>query len=314
MPGRSLIIFGATNTVRITNSILQRTALAGIQQNLRDIQDATDRAVSGTRIRAASDDPGVAGTVMRTDSRLRALDQYQRNIGSARSRLAMEESVLDQVTDLLSRARELAMRESGGAANAMTREITRAEVDQLLETAIQLGNTQLDGLYLFGGDYADQPAIVINADGTISTPPAGDPASPSRQAEVAAGQLVRTNHDAREIFGDDTSGVIAALRALSEALGNDDGAAVGAAGAEAGAALDQIQVLLGDVGARVIRLDIAEANIEALDTNLRTFRSDLTEVEFEEALTELIGRQTALQAAFVATSRIIQTTLTDYLR
>jgi flagellar hook-associated protein 3 FlgL len=151
MPGRSLFIFGATNTVRITNSILQRTALAGIQQNLRDIQDATDRAVSGTRIRAASDDPGVAGTVMRTDSRLRALDQYQRNIGSARSRLAMEESVLDQVTDLLSRARELAMRESGGAANAMTREITRAEVDQLLETAIQLGNTLLDGLYLFGG-------------------------------------------------------------------------------------------------------------------------------------------------------------------
>jgi flagellar hook-associated protein 3 FlgL len=295
--------------VRITNSILQRTTLAGIQQNLREIKDATDRAVSGTRVRAASDDPGVAGTVLRADGQLRALDQYRRNIGAARSRLTAEETVLNDVTDLLSRARELAMREGGGAANEMTRSIAKAEVDQLLDTATQLANTKFDGLYLFGGDAADTPPVDAAGFFDPARPPAG-----ARKAEVGAGQLVHTNHDAREIFGDDTRGVIAALRALSDALGNNDLDAVGAAGQAASEALDHIQILLGDVGARVVRLDIAEANIEALDTNLQAFRSDLTEVEFEEVMTELVGRQTALQAAFVATSRILQTTLTDYLR
>jgi flagellar hook-associated protein 3 FlgL len=295
--------------VRITNSILQRTTLAGIQQNLREIKDATDRAVSGTRIRAASDDPGVAGTVLRADGQLRALEQYRRNIGAARSRLTAEETVLDEVTDLLSRARELAMREGGGAANEMTRSIAKAELDQLLETAVQLANTRFDGLYLFGGDHADTPPVDA-ATGNFNGPALAG----SHQAEIAAGQQVHTSHNAREIFGDDTTGVIAALRALSTALGNNDAAAVGTAGQAASSAFDQIQVLLGDVGARVVRLDIAEANIEALDTNLQAFRSDLADVDFEEALTELVGRQTALQAAFVATSRILQTTLTDYLR
>lgn len=295
--------------MRITNSILQRTTLAGIQQNLREIKDATDRAVSGTRIRAASDAPGVAGTVLRADGQLRALEQYRRNIGAARSRLTAEETVLDEVTDLLSRARELAMREGGGAANEMTRSIAKAEVDQLLETAVQLANTRFDGLYLFGGDHADTPPVDA-ATGTFNDPALAG----SHQAEIAAGQQVHTSHNAREIFGDDTTGVIAALRALSTALGDNDPDAVGAAGQAASSAFDQIQVLLGDVGARVVRLDIAEANIEALDTNLQAFRSDLADVDFEEALTELVGRQTALQAAFVATSRILQTTLTDYLR
>src|SRR5690625_6794495 len=100
------ITIGMTSTVRITNSILQRTTLAGIQHNLREIQRAADRVASGSRIGAASDDPGVAGTVLRTDSQLRALGQYQRIISLARTQLEMKETDLNQVTDRLSRARE----------------------------------------------------------------------------------------------------------------------------------------------------------------------------------------------------------------
>jgi flagellar hook-associated protein 3 FlgL len=276
---------------------------------MREIKETTDRVVSGSRIRVASDDPGAAGAVLRTDGQLRALVQYQRNIGAARSRLTAEETVLDQVTDLLSRAGELAIREGSANANAMTRQIARQEVEELIGTAIQLANTRFDELYLFGGDFADEPPVDAAGAFNELRLPTG-----TRETEIAAGQLVHTNHNASEIFGDNNNGVIAALRALSAALENDDPEAIIAAGQESRTALDQTQNLIGDVGARVIRLDIAEANIEALDTNLRTFRSDLSEVEFEEAMTELVGRQTALQAAFVATSRILQTTLTDYLR
>lgn len=276
---------------------------------MREIKETTDRVVSGSRIRVASDDPGAAGAVLRTDGQLRALVQYQRNIGAARSRLTAEETVLDQVTDLLSRAGELAIREGSANANAMTRQIARQEVEELIGTAIQLANTRFDELYLFGGDFADEPPVDAAGAFNELRLPTG-----TRETEIAAGQLVHTNHNASEIFGDNNNGVMAALRALSAALENDDPEAIIAAGQESRTALDQTQNLIGDVGARVIRLDIAEANIEALDTNLRTFRSDLSEVEFEEAMTELVGRQTALQAAFVATSRILQTTLTDYLR
>src|SRR5690625_5598508 len=117
---------------------------------------------------------------------------------------------------------------------------------------------------------------------------------------MSADRLAQVNHDAGGIF--DESGVVAALEALSGALGADDREGVAASGSLLSDSLDEIQALLGDLGARMIRLDIAEANIDALDVNLRTFRSDMTEVEFEEAMTEVIGRQTAMQPALVASS------------
>lgn len=57
----------------------------------------------------------------------------------------------------------------------------------------------------------------------------------------------------------------------------------------------------------------AWANVEALEFNLKTLRSDLAEVDLEEALTDLVSRQTTLQAAMAAASRMLSTTLADYL-
>lgn len=294
--------------MRITNNVLLRTTLAGIQDNLRSIQRSTERVASGHWFRRASDDPGIAGTVQRTDSQLEALNQYQSNIGSARSRLMLEETVLGQVTDLLTRARELATREGSSNANTDSRLIAKKEIDQLRQMIVELGNTRFEGLYLFGGAHADRPPLQFDEHGNIVI---NEIIPASNEVEISAERLAQVNHDAGAIF--DESGVVAALDALSAALAADDREGVAASGSLLSDSLDEIQALLGDLGARMIRLDIAEANIDALDVNLRTFRSDMTEVEFEEAMTELIGRQTALQAALVATSRILHTTLTDYL-
>ena len=57
------------------------------------------------------------------------------------------------------------------------------------------------------------------------------------------------------------------------------------------------QTLIGDVGARMNQLEVTGANLNALEITLTTFRSDLHEIDFEEAVTELVGRQTAFQAA-----------------
>ena len=43
-------------------------------------------------------------------------------------------------------------------------------------------------------------------------------------------------------------------------------------------------------------------------------KSDVEEVDVEEAVTELVSRQTAYQAAMLATSRVMGLTLADYLR
>ena len=62
------------------------------------------------------------------------------------------------------------------------------------------------------------------------------------------------------------------------------------------------------------QLDVATSNLDALDTSLRSFKSQLQDADIEKAVSELVGRQTAYQAAMLATSRVMSLNLADYLR
>src|SRR5690606_29423523 len=143
------------------------------------------------------------------------------------------------------------------------------------------------------------------ADGSITPDraPVGD-----THVEIGTGNSAALNHDGQTVLVD--TNALSALQALDAALSAGDAAAIGAAAADLTAAFEAVQAVLGEVGARANRIDIAESNIEALELNLKTLRSSVADEDLETALTDLVNRQTTLQAAMVATSRILTITLT----
>ena len=79
-------------------------------------------------------------------------------------------------------------------------------------------------------------------------------------------------------------------------------------------AYDEVQNLTGDLGARMNQLDVTVSNLESLEVNLQTFRSGLEDADLTEAVTNMVNRQNSLQAAMLANSKILDLTLSDYLR
>ncbi len=292
--------------VRITNNAIVRTSLASIQDNLRRVGEAHQRATSGLRISRVSDDPAGASQVLGADRGLRALEQYRRNIDSARTRLDAEETALTQLSDLLTRGRELALAQANASSSDASMDAARAEVHALIGAAIQLGNTRLGDGYLFGGAHSEHRPFAEDGSISVDRPPAG-----STQVEVGAGAYAPASHDGQTAFVD--TGAIAALQSLRTALESGDREAIAGTAAELETSFDSVQAVIGDVGARSNRLTLASSNVEALEFNLKTLRSDLAEVDLEEALTDLVSRQTTLQAAMAAASRMLSTTLADYL-
>jgi flagellar hook-associated protein 3 FlgL len=61
-------------------------------------------------------------------------------------------------------------------------------------------------------------------------------------------------------------------------------------------------------------LEVTSSNLDALETNLKTFKSNLGDADQEQAVTNLLAHQTTYQAAMLATSRVIGMTLTDYIQ
>ncbi|MBL8982431.1 MAG: flagellar hook-associated protein FlgL [Gemmatimonadetes bacterium] len=293
--------------MRITNNLTTRNALVSLQKSLRAVDDAQHRATTGLRVEQGSDDPSAATAIVSAGSSLRAIEQYQRTINAASSRMASEEQALSSVTQLLERVKELAISQGTSTANAATRLTVKSEVDQILQAAIQLGNQKVDGEYLFGGDQSSAMPL------TSSTPPftAAAPTG-SRRMEISSNLRITAGHNATDVFLN--SGVLAAIDQLSTALAADDEVAIRASITSIDSAHAATQVLIGESGAQSAQLEIASANLGALDTSLRAFRSNLQDADLEKAVTDLVSRQTAYQAAMLATSRIMGMSLTDYLR
>jgi flagellar hook-associated protein 3 FlgL len=207
---------------------------------------------------------------------------------------------------VLTRVKELGISQAGSTASAETRQVTATEIEGLREFVISLGNTKFSGSYIFGGQYADtEPFSSAGADPTH--PPSG-----TQQVEGGSGTFYAVNHSGQEIFVD--SGVLDALEKVALALKANSQDDIAASLTDLDAAFDKIQEVIGDLGARMTQVDTALSNLDALDVNLQTFRSDLQDAEMEEVISKLVSRQASYQAAMLANSRIFQSTLADYLR
>ena len=80
------------------------------------------------------------------------------------------------------------------------------------------------------------------------------------------------------------------------------------------AAFDGLQARVGEVGARQNQADAVKGGLAALESTLSQQKSELSEVDAERAITEMLARQTAYQAAMLASSKVMGMSLTDYLR
>jgi flagellar hook-associated protein 3 FlgL len=306
--------------MRVSNHLFTRDTIARLQSSQQRVAEAQERATSGLRVRKMSDDPSDASAVLQTSGSLRALGQYRRNVQSVGARLSAEEGVLDGVTSVLMRAKELAVQESGGASNADTRAAAAAEVQQLIEQAVSLGNQTHDEEFLFGG--ANAAALApFDKTQTAQSPRyvslRGAPAAPAvpvgaREVEIATGQTMAGAHDGKTVFVD--TGVLQSLHDLHAALLADDAGAIDASATALDHSFTGVQTLIGDVGARQTRVDTLLAGFDSLQATLESRQSDLREVDMEQAITELLSRQTAYQAAMAATSRVMGMSLVDYLR
>lgn len=293
--------------MRISNQAIQTRIINTIQGSIADIGRLERQITTGQRFERASEDPLAARSVMRLDSQLRASQQYGRNIDVARGRLTMEESALESLSNIISRAREIASQQSSSSATAGSVQAGIGEVQGLRQAAIDLANLNLNGTFIFGGLFPDRS--------TLDDTGALDPLTPARgslEYDVFPGERKPGAHDAGEVFID--TNVMQALTDLETALAGGDSATIASQMDSLSDALENLQLLVVDVGNRQISLDMAEETLAVSDQARAERRSNIADASLPEALAQLASRQASYQASLLATSRILEINLTNFLR
>ncbi|MCX8058800.1 MAG: flagellin [Spirochaetes bacterium] len=123
-----------------------------------EIQKNIEKLSSGERINKAGDDASGLAVSEKMRSQIRGLRQAERNIQSAVSFMQTAEGYLAETTEILQRARELAIQASNGIYTEDDRAQIQLEIAQLVDEIDRIAShAQFNGYNILTGRFAAEP-------------------------------------------------------------------------------------------------------------------------------------------------------------
>lgn len=315
--------------MRVTHRMLAQSVSRNVRDNLTALERKAVQLSSGRCFHRPSHDPAGVYKVMRlTGTGLYRNEQYQRNIGEGITWLTITEDALVEAVDIVQRLKELAVYAATGTLTPADRDLIAPEVEELFGHLVSIGNTELGGLYIFGGYQTQTPpykTVEIDsgedpeeADAYTGVEYVGDEGS--REIEITPSQKLTINLTGIEFFGGkEGTELFQTVRSFINILRSENGET--ADGKDAGAIIGELDKCMdhllqqsAQVGARVKRLESTEQRLKGEHIHLRELRSKIEDLDLAAAITELTMQENAYHAALATGARMIYPSLIDFLR
>ena len=319
--------------MRISTSMIYDLGVAGIQKRTSDLMKTNQQVASGRRILTPQDDPVGASRALEL-SQARALNQQHNvNTNSASSALELEDTVLASVSELIVDVRTTTLSAGGplisnsilsGMATAL-----RGRYQELLGLA---NSKDGEGLYMFSG-YQQGSTPPFN--GAVPITPitpgnvtySGDQGqrliqiSPSRQIAVSdAGSdvfmQIKNGSGANESLFATLDNLITAIGTADVTVPGGQAALVGSLSgfvAQLDRGLDRVLQTRASVGTRLQEIDSIRSSGEDTALQYDKTLSDLQDLDYAKAITDLTRYQTGLEAAQKSFLKVQGLSLFNYM-
>jgi flagellar hook-associated protein 3 FlgL len=151
--------------MRVTDKMSYNQTTQNLQKNRSDMSDLQNQAATQKRINKPSDDPAASARVLGNRTEERGSKQFIKNINIARSFLEATDQSLSELTESVTRAKELAIQQANDAgASSETRRTVASEIQQIYAQAVQIGNRKLGERYIFAGFHTTKPPFDISGE------------------------------------------------------------------------------------------------------------------------------------------------------
>lgn len=308
--------------MRATLSSTYRSLLSNLDKNSNRLNDLRVMGATGKRMSKPSDDPSGIRPVVNARGQVRSSERFLQTMGTAMDRINTMDTQLGELSNLMIRAKELLVASGNGAMSEPDLRTYGQQLRQIKEELVSIGNTQINGKYIFAG-YAEG---TVPFDGTPGGYHGDDGAI---EFEIGPGEKVAVNLTGNNLFmGDfdfdgatDASGVdlfqvfdniIAALDSPPPALPNPGAALAEMGNLDRGAEqVSRFRSQMGNLGNRVenAMLGMEDASIEMQKVLSRYEDADIVKV-----LSDMTQQETAFKAALEITGRVNKLTILDFIR
>lgn len=154
--------------MQISNKLFNQQQLGHFGRLNKNIQQIQEKIASGKDIVRASDDPLGMIRLSAVQDQKELLAKFNSNISAASVRLEQADSVMDEMTNVITRMSELTTLAGNGAYDAFNHEALAREMEQLADVLISQANTKdTRGQSLFSGFNSNSEAFTRDNSGTV---------------------------------------------------------------------------------------------------------------------------------------------------
>lgn len=289
-------------------AVLAQIQRTGARQAQLQLQVST-----GQRIRSIDDDPAAAGRVIAMQAERARILQFDRNAGRALEVTQASFAGLKGLQQVSERAGEIATL-GGGINGPDALRAYASEVNQLIEQAVQAGNSRLRDEYLFAGTATDVAPFSVVRDPVTRQVTAVSYAGNSERTRIAVSETTELETSPAPSTNLGIRDLISGLVALRDALGSGNVAAVAGSRSLLDGAENALLGAVSENGAIELRVQASRLQQQARAETLDQLVSRESDADLAETMVRLGQATTAYEASLSSANRILQLSILDYLK
>lgn len=310
------------------------------------LEDLQMKGSTLKRMARPSDDPVGNVDLLATRSKMVDNTQFLRNISFANSNLHFTETSLDELTEIMNKAKELALAQSSDFYNGDVRKGVANEVKQLRQQALSISNRRMGNRYIFGGhktlskpfedngDYngdKNHTFVEISRDFFIPINLSGeevfyDPVESKFERPIDHTKFNLQANEANNVLqrniatsdlpeGTETrQGILSQLDLLSNALMSNSPEIIQALLEKIDDSVNQLINLRTQIGSVSSSVSSAEIALGKDQVRNSEFKSKIEDADVAELFSDIQRNQNILKATYKTGSKLINATLLDFVR
>ena len=307
--------------MKISTSYLFDRSVKQMSSVQSDLAHTQAQVSAGKQVINPSDAPDQAAAIQRLKSILNHQDSYAKALTTVKARLEGEDSNLQSVSDLLIRAKELAVQSANDTLNPTNRKALAVELKGLRDQMLSLANSRdTNGNFLFAGSRVRQAPFAQDAIGQVSYK--GD--QTRMQVRVGEQRSIPLNRSGAETFvaviRTDATGQSSArnffgvMDDLIAGVTNSDRTAMQRGVGEMDNLLNGVSLSRANVGTDLNVVDQQSQAIDETKLTLKTTLSNIEDLDMAEAITKMNKQMLSLEASQSSFAKITQLNLFNFIK
>lgn len=300
--------------MRISNKLFQDQSINALLDRQVKLSKTELQLATGRRVLTPADDPVSSALALSLRETQQITEQHQLNAEAAKARLGIEDETLAGAVNLLQRIRELAVQATSDTYSPADRQAIALEVRERLNELVGLANTKdANGEYIFAGYQGTTRPFNETAPGVFAY--AGDDGQ--RELQIGPERRIAVGDSGLDVFMDVQTGagttqdIFTTISNFTDATNTNT--QTNAVLADLDLGLENFLNTQAKIGTRLNAIDSQKEVNEGANVQLQQTLSNLEDLDYAKAVSDLNLDLVGLEAAQQAYIRVQNLSLFNFL-